>query len=148
MTDRITMHRCLRLVAAATALLIAGIGLTGCGSVGDGFASGAFVDPAAYDLYDCAQLAAQRKSLAAQTIEQQKLIDKANTGVAGPLVGEVAYRNTYITIRASAKLADEVWQRNKCQETPAASATPAAPAAPADRKGGARTPGRSGRAVD
>ncbi|MBS0529389.1 MAG: twin-arginine translocation pathway signal [Proteobacteria bacterium] len=135
MTERIAINRCPRLTAAATALLIAGIGLSGCSSVGDSFASTAFVDPATYELYDCEQLAAQRKSLAAQTIAQQKLIDKAKTGVAGSVMGEIAYRNPYIAIRAQAKLADDAWRRNKCEEAPAPAAAAApAPAAPAASK--------------
>ncbi len=144
MTDRIANSCRLRLSAAAIVLLTAGVGLGGCADVGDGFASGAFVDPAAYDLYDCKQLDAQRKSLAAQTVSQQKLIDKARTGVAGSVVGEVAYRNDYVRIRASAKLAEEVWRRNKCEEAPApaSAATPAAPVVPAGRKGAARSPSR------
>ena len=106
-------------LAAAIALLIAGGGLGGCANLGDGPVSGAFVDPAAYDLYDCQQLDAQRKSLAARTAELQRLIEKAHTGVAGSVVAEVAYRNEYTTVRASAKLAEEVWRRDKCDEAPA-----------------------------
>ena len=131
--------------------LAAGAGLGGCASAGDGFASGAFVDPAKYDLYDCKQLEAERKSLATRTAELQRLIDKADTGVAGPVVAVVAYRNDYITTRASAKLADEVWQRDKCIATPPAAAAPAKPGAsspaPAPRPAGARAPGRSSGAV-
>ena len=59
---------------------------------------------------------------------------KADTGVAGPVVAELAYRNDYISARAQSKLADEAWRRNKCQETPPAAAAPAAPAPPADTK--------------
>ena len=44
---------------------------------------------------------------------------KAETGVAGPVVAELAYRNDYIAVRGQAKLADEAWRRNKCRETPA-----------------------------
>src|ERR1700689_4928414 len=50
--------------AAVTALLVSGAGLAGCANMGDGFASGAFVDPAKYDLYNCVQLENERKSLA------------------------------------------------------------------------------------
>ena len=39
---------------------------------------------------------------------------KAETGTGGSVVGELAYRNDYISARASAKLAEETWQRNKC----------------------------------
>ena len=41
---------------------------------------------------------------------------KAETGVAGPVVAELAYRNEYISVRAQSKLAEEAWRRNKCQE--------------------------------
>jgi hypothetical protein len=129
-------------LAAAIALLIAGGGLGGCANLGDGPVSGAFVDPAAYDLYDCKQLDAQRKSLATRTAELQRLIDKAHTGVAGSVVAEVAYRNEYITTRASAKLAEQEWRRDKCDEAPAA-----APAASNSRSGATPPPRRSGSAV-
>ena len=36
---------------------------------------------------------------------------KAETGVAGSVVAEVAYRNDYIALRAQSKLADEAWRR-------------------------------------
>ncbi len=42
---------------------------------------------------------------------------KAETGVAGPVVAELAYRNEYIAVRGQTKLAEEAWRRNKCQET-------------------------------
>ena len=101
--------------------------------MGDGALSGAFVDPSIYDLTDCPQLEAERTRLQVRTAELQGLIDKAQTGTAGSFVGEVAYRNDYISTRAQAKLADEQWQKNKC----VASAPPApAPVAPAKRSRG------------
>jgi hypothetical protein len=153
MMNRVANNRRLRPSCGLAIMLLAvGAALGGCASAGDGFASGAFVDPAKYELYDCKQLETERRSLAAHTAELQKLIDKADTGVAGPVVAVVAYRNDYITTRASAKLADEVWQRDKCTETlPAAAAAPAKPGAlppsPGARPGGARAPGRSSGAV-
>jgi hypothetical protein len=134
--------------AVAMALLVAGIGLSGCADVGDSFASGAFADPAKYEYYDCKQLEDERKSLAARSAELQGLMAKADTGVAGPLVAELAYRNDYISVRAQAKLADEGWRRNKCHDSPpgAATATPAAPPPPPHPKG-ARSLLRSGNAV-
>lgn len=138
MSDRIAKNCRSRVPAAAIALVIASSGLVGCANLGDGAISGAFVDPAKYALYDCAQLDAQRKSLAARTAQLQRLIDKAHTGAAGAVVAEVAYRNDYVTTRASAKLAEEEWQRNKCHE----SASTAAPAeispGSAPRSGGSR----------
>ena len=134
----------------AVALLVLGAGLCaglgGCANVGDSFASSAFVDPAKYDQFDCKQLETERKTLATRTAEFQRLIDKANTGVGGSVVGELAYRNDYISARAQAKLAEETWQRNKCVASLPAAATPApVPAAPANGKGHGSV--RSGSAV-
>jgi hypothetical protein len=119
--------------AIVASLLALGINLGGCAGVGDSFASGAFVDPAKYNLYDCKQLEAERKAQAARTAELQGLIDKAETGTAGSVVGELAYRNDYISARASAKLAEENWQRSKCVAS-APAAVPAAPTPPAPPK--------------
>jgi hypothetical protein len=136
--------------ATAVALLVTGLGATlgGCADVGYSFASAAFVDPAKYEQYDCKQLEGERKALATRTAELQGLIAKAQTGTGGSVVGELAYRNDYISARASSKLAEETWQRNKCVASSPATATPApapAPAAPAHGKGHGSA--RSGSAV-
>src|SRR4051794_23505167 len=139
-----------RASAVALLALCAGLGATigGCANVGDSFASAAFVDPAKYEQYDCRQLEGERKSLATRTAELQGLIAKAETGTGGSVIGELAYRNDYISARASSKLAEETWQRNKCVASSPAAATPApapAPAAPAHGKGHGSA--RSGGAV-
>jgi len=101
---------------AALALVALGAGLSGCAGMSDAI-SPAFADPAKYDLYDCKQLEPERKNLAARTAELQGLMTKAETGVAGPVVAEMAYRNDYIALRGQSKLAEEAWQRNGCQES-------------------------------
>ena len=103
-------------IVARAAVVALMVGLAGCAGVGDSFISGAFVDPAKYDLYECKQLEVERKSQAALADSLQKQIDKAQTGAAGTVVGEAVYRNDYISARASLKLAEEAWQRNKCVE--------------------------------
>jgi hypothetical protein len=105
MIDRRYLLPSLTRAAVVASLLALAVNLGGCAGVGDSFASGAFVDPAKYNLYDCKQLETERKALAARTAELQGLIDKAQTGTAGSVVGELAYRNDYISARASAKLA-------------------------------------------
>jgi hypothetical protein len=141
--------------AAAAALLAAGAGLAGCASMGDGMST-AFADPAKYELFDCKQLEAERKSLATRAAELQGLIEKAQTGVAGPVVAEIAYRNEAIAVQGQRKFADEAWRQNKCHPAPPATAaapTPAATAASiANATGakpakGAAPPSRSGSAV-
>jgi hypothetical protein len=113
--------------AATLTLLVLGLGfgLSGCADMGDSVAV-AFADPAKYDLYDCKQLEPERKALATRLAEQEGLIAKAQTGTAGPLVGELAYRNEIIAIRGQAHFADEAWRRNKCHDTPPAVAAPPA----------------------
>ncbi len=126
-----------RLLGGLAALALASA-VAGCASVGDSVST-AFADPGKYELWDCKQLEPERKSLAARAAELQGLMAKAETGVAGPVVAEVVYRNDYIAIRGQQKFAEEAWQRNKCHETAPAAAAPPAPksAAPAQRSGNA-----------
>jgi hypothetical protein len=96
------------------ALFALGTGLSGCASVGDNMSS-AFADPAKYDLYECKHLQPERERLTRRTAELQGLMAKAETGVAGSVVAEMAYRNDLIATRGQQKLADEAWRRNKCR---------------------------------
>jgi hypothetical protein len=143
----LSRSRFLPRAVAGLALFALGTTLSGCADMGEGIAT-AFADPAKYDLYECKQLEAERKTLAARAAELQGLMAKAQTGVAGPVVAEIAYRNEYIAVRGQAKNAEEAWQRGKCHETPASAATPATAvsAPPATGKPG-RSSVRSGNAV-
>lgn len=114
---------------AALAAASLALGLSGCAGIGENMSS-AFVDPAKYDLYECKQLEPERRNLATRAAELQGLMAKAETGVGGAVVAEVAYRNDYVAVRAQQKLADEVWQRNRCHETVAAAGSAPPPAAP------------------
>ncbi len=114
--------------AALAAVLALGAGLSGCASMGDSMST-AFADPAKYELYDCKQLETERKTLASRAAEQQGLMDKAQTGVAGPVVAELAYRNEAIAIEGQRKFAEEAWRKNKCHASPPAPAVAVAPSA-------------------
>ena len=116
MLASLSRHRSFSRFAAVLALLALGAGVSGCAQVGDTI-SPAFADPAKYDLYDCKQLEPERKSLATRIAELQGLMAKAETGVAGPVVAELAYRNEYIALRGQSKLAEEAWRKNRCQES-------------------------------
>ena len=125
----------------AAAVLAFALSLPGCAEMSDSV-SLAFADPAKYDLYDCKQLEPERKKLAARSAELQGLMAKAETGVGGAVVAEVAYRNEYIAVRGQVKLAEEAWQKNRCRETMPGAAMPVAPpAAPPT------PPSRAGRSV-
>ncbi len=104
-------------IALAAGLFALGSLLSGCAGMSDSVAT-AFADPAKYDLYDCKQLEAERKSLAGRSAELQGLMAKAETGAGGAVVAELAYRNDYVAIRGQSQFAEEAWRRNKCQETP------------------------------
>ncbi len=121
-----------RAVAAATVLALAA-GLGGCADLGDMALSG-YADPARYDYYDCKQLEAERKVISNRSAELQGLMAKAETGVGGSVVGEIAYRNDYLYARAQSKLVEEAWRRNKCHETPPPATTPTAAPTPPPAK--------------
>lgn len=134
--------------AAAIALLGVGpgLGLGGCADMSDSLTL-AFADPAKYDLYECKQLETERKTLASRAAELQGLMAKAQNGVAGPVVAEVAYRNDYVAVRGQSKLAEEAWHRNKCVATGATAVAPAVSSAPPENSRGEHSPMRSGSAV-
>jgi hypothetical protein len=121
-------------------------GLSGCADISDSSLSTAFADPAKYELFDCKQLEAERKNLANRSAELKGLISKAQAGVAGPVVAEIAYRNEYIAVRGQARNADEAWQRSNCHETPPA-AKPAVSAGPAPNDKSGRSSMKSNNAV-
>ena len=125
------------LVVLATLAL--GLALSGCADMNDTFTT-AFADPAKYDLWDCKLLEPERKRLAARGAELQGLMAKAETGIAGPVVAELAYRNEYVAVRGQAHYAEEAWRRNKCRET-----APSTAAAPTDVRPNA--PSKAGSAV-
>ncbi|KYG98850.1 hypothetical protein [Bradyrhizobium sp. DOA1] len=121
----------LRGSVALPALLAAGLALSGCAGMSETVAP-AFADPGKYELYDCKQLEAERKALAARTADLQRLMDKAETGVGGAVVSELAYRNEYVAVRGQSQLVEDAWHRNRCRETPPnAAPTASAPQPPA-----------------
>ncbi|WP_143271248.1 hypothetical protein [Bradyrhizobium brasilense] len=81
-------------------------------------------DPSRYDLYDCEQLANERKSLATQIEDFKRLMAKAETGAGGSVVAEMVYGPDYAKTVGQVHLADEAWQRNKCADHAAAPAHP------------------------
>src|SRR6204780_1697580 len=121
---------------AGMALFACGTLLSGCADMSDGMTS-AFADPARYNLYNCKQLEAERKSLSTRMAELQGLMSKAQDGFAGPAIAEIAYRNDYIAYRGQKKNADEAWALNKCRNTPPdkTAETPSSAPAPATKSG-------------
>jgi hypothetical protein len=121
-------------------LVVLGSALAGCAGMSDSMTT-AFADPAKYELYDCKQLETERKNLAVRAAELQGLMAKADSGVAGPVVAELAYRNDYVSVRGQARFAEQAWERSKCQPSPPA----ATPTAQPTGKGAPSRPGRAAR---
>jgi hypothetical protein len=154
MIARILHDKALPRAAVVAALLALGIALSGCAGgmseVSDSLsldnATLAFANPSQYDFYDCKQLQAERKALVARLEDVKKLMAKADTGFAGPVVSELVYRNDYLAYLGQARLAEQTWKRNNCHETLPdpleATATP-----PGDGKGKRGSHSRSGNAV-
>jgi hypothetical protein len=143
---RIPLNQPLLRAAPAAAMLAFGVGLSGCADMGDSLTT-AFADPAKYDLYDCKQLETERKTLTTRAAELQGLMAKAQTGVAGPVVAELAYRNEYVAVRGQTRFAEEAWQRNRCHPSPPAAPAVAAPEVPPAPPASGKGARRSGAAV-
>ena len=139
MSARFLRRRCLSRAASVVALLALAAGASGCAQIGETVPS-AFSDPAKYELYDCKQLEVERKALTNRAAEQEGLMAKAQTGVGGTVVAELAYRNELVAIHSQQRLADQAWRSNKCHETPPDSAAPAPAATPTPSPKGSRQP--------
>lgn len=74
-----------------------------------------FADPSRYALYDCKQLAAARRDYATRIEELRGLMVKAETGAAGSVVAEMAYRPDYVSAQGQLKAANAAWERNRCE---------------------------------
>lgn len=146
MTSRSRHSQPLAFAGAATMLLVLGLGLAGCAGMSDSMST-AFADPAKYDLYDCKQLETEREKLADRAATLQGLMAKAETGVAGSVVAELAYRNEYIAVRGQSRFAEEAWQRNKCRSSPPVADAPALGPLPSKNAKARRRPALSGSAV-
>lgn len=73
-----------------------------------------FADPSRYALYDCKQLAVARSSYSTRIEELRGLMMKAETGAAGSVVAEMAYRPDYVSAQGQLKSANAAWERNRC----------------------------------
>jgi hypothetical protein len=118
--DRNGRGRGARCGGIAAALLLA-TGLAGCAGGGS---SSLFVDPARYDLYDCKQLGAARKTVGLRMAELEGLMAKAETGAAGTLASGLAYQTDYVAVRAQRDLIDEKIRQYNCSPTDLAPETP------------------------
>jgi len=106
---------CIAGVAQAAVFLLAAAMLAGCGSDGIG---ALMVDPARYEGYQCKDLAAQWKALVAREQQLRNLIDKADEGGGGTVIGALSYRGDYQTVLEQEKVLQRTAAAKKCQLAP------------------------------
>jgi hypothetical protein len=70
-------------------------------------------------------------------------MSKAETGVGGSVVAEIAYRNDYVAVLGRTKLADDTWRSNKCHDSPPGAEAPGLTPAPLANAKGRRSPAAS-----
>ena len=95
--------------AAAAAAMLAGCAASALDE------STFFADPSRYAMYDCKQLAAARTSYSTRIEELRGLMMKAETGAAGSVVAEMAYRPDYVSAQGQLKSANAAWERGRCE---------------------------------
>jgi len=116
------------------AICVAAAALAGC-SLNDGV--GPFiVDPGRYSAFHCKDLVTRLAWLESRQKELRELMDRANDGGGGAVIGQLAYRTDYEKMVGDANVLRRTAAGKKCEvpapPTPAApvSATPAAYSAP------------------
>jgi hypothetical protein len=88
--------------AGFVAALVLGSVLAACSNGGDGLLF--LIDPGKYQYHSCAQLATTTTSQSARLQELATLIERAEQGVAGAVVGTIAYKSEYTAIAQDLKL--------------------------------------------
>jgi hypothetical protein len=87
--------------------------LAGCSStVGDGVTF--FADPGQYQYHNCEQLAAAANATQARYQELQRLIEKADQGIAGPLISTAVYRTEYRSTGEELVVIERTRRAKKC----------------------------------
>ncbi len=95
---------------------VAAVALAGCGMT-DG-AGSILVDPGRYVAYHCNELAARWKILVAREKQLRGLIDKANEGGGGAVIGSLAYRTDYDSVLTEERLLQRAAADKDCGFTP------------------------------
>jgi hypothetical protein len=71
-------------------------------------------DPGKYQYFTCDQLNGAAKATAVRVQDLKTLMAKADQGVAGALVGTVAYRTDYISANEELRLLEETARAKNC----------------------------------
>lgn len=96
-------------------ILMLGAVLAGCGA-GDG-AGALLVDPGRYSAYHCNDLVARAKVLAAREKELRALMERADQGGGGAVIGSLAYRPDFDAVLGEEKLLQRAAAEKNCNPT-------------------------------
>jgi hypothetical protein len=77
-----------------------------------------FADPGKYQYHTCDQIAAAGKSAAAREESLRALIEKAERGAGGHLVGAIAYRGEYRTVVEELSVIETAARTKNCFTAP------------------------------
>ncbi len=83
------------------------------------------VDPARYEGYNCKDLLTQWNNLAKRETELRNLINKADEGGGGVVIGAMTYRSDYQTVQEQKKVLQRTAAEKNCSLTPAPAAASA-----------------------
>jgi len=75
------------------------------------------IDPGRYSAYHCNDLAARWKVLVARETELRELIQRADQGGGGAVIGSLAYRTDYESVRSEEKLLQRTQADKNCNVT-------------------------------
>ena len=103
-------------VVRRTCAAVLGAALAGCSMSGG--AGSLMVDPSLYGAYHCDDLAKQWKVLVAREKELRALMQRADQGTGGSVIGSLAYRPDYDSVLSEEKLLQRTAAEKKCAAPP------------------------------
>ena len=98
--------------AAVLAPLLLCSALAGCSTGGEGMLL--LVDPAKYQYHTCEQLATATKAMTARQQDLATLIERAEQGTAGAIVGTIAYKSDYTVVGQDLRLLEATARTKNC----------------------------------
>ncbi len=75
------------------------------------------IDPGRYSAYHCNDLAARWKELVKRDKELRDLMDRADQGGGGAVIGSLAYRTDYESVRSEERLLERTAAEKNCNPT-------------------------------
>lgn len=107
-------------LAPSTVIAVSALAmLAGC-AMSDDQAARFLVAPDKYTLYSCDEIARETLTKVAREQELQGLMAKAGTDSGGRLIGDIAYRPDYITVKGELNDLRQTAADKKCADVPGA----------------------------